>query len=61
MTFLFSINVPLWLAASLTMGFAVCREVLYQHPGQCGAGCRTDLLGWTSGILIGGALWFFLL
>ena len=52
--------VPVGLAHSMStlamFTFAVWREVVEQHPNQCGEGCRTDLAGWMIGILIAGAI-----
>ena len=51
---------PAGLAHSLSsmamITFAVWREVIWQHPNECGEGCRTDLAGWILGILIANVL-----
>lgn len=42
-------------AGILVLAFAIIREI-FQHPLQCGKGCRTDLLFWVLGIVLGGTL-----
>ena len=52
------VYLPWWAAVLISMAIAVGREQ-WQHPGVCHAGCRTDLLCWTLGSLIGLGIGFF--
>lgn len=40
-----------WVGLIVSMAVAGMREY-WQHPGQCQAGCRTDLVFWAGGSLI---------
>jgi hypothetical protein len=59
LTFVFWINLGILPACGLAMLFAVGREVIYQHWMTCGAGCRTDLMGWLAGTSITAAVLYF--
>ena len=47
-----SFFLPVWAGALIAGTFAVARELI-QHPWQCRAGCRTDLVFWALGIGLG--------
>ena len=60
LVFLFSLNIPVVFAFVVSMTVGVIREMLYQHPLDCGPGCRTDLGFWTLSSFIVMCLMFYI-
>lgn len=50
-TFTVGYVVSWWVGLIVSMAVSVIREY-WQHPGQCQAGCRTDIMFWLGGSLI---------